>query len=814
MGGGKESKLNTDFQRTLCQRMKKRIVKYRHHLLVLLAGLSIGYYFCLPEVLFDDPYATILNARNGELLSARIAKDGQWRFPLSVSIPEKYEKSLIAFEDKHFRKHPGVDPLAMARATKQNLAARKVVSGGSTISMQVIRMHRKGRSRSIWEKLIEMTLATRLELRYTKDEILNFYASHAPFGGNTVGLEAAAWRYFGRDARDLSWAEAALLAVLPNQPSLLFPGRNNAPLKAKRDRLLDRLHEEGNFDAYSLELAKAEPIPDRPRALPMQASHLLHRSMSEGYGQQKLNTTVDYHLQARVNKVVRSHHELLKTDEIHNAAALVIDVRRGEVMAYTGNAPGAGFEHGQDVDIVRAPRSTGSLLKPMLYASVLDDGLILPGSLLPDVPVFFGGFAPRNFSRTYDGAVHANMALSRSLNIPAVHLLKEYGYSRFHKKLKDIGIGTLSQPASHYGLSLILGGSEGTLWDMANVYAGMARTLNTFGRRPSQNRYASTHYQEAQYRSAVKDTKEVGEDAEEVEMHLSASAIWFTFQAMLEVYRPDEDAAWKLYGSSRKIAWKTGTSFGFRDGWAIGVTPDHVVAVWVGNADGEGRPGLTGIKAAAPIMFDIFDLLPPSDWFTEPMDELTYAAVDRESGYLASQFSNQVDTLLVPKRGLQTRVSPFHQRVHLDRTESYRVTGACESVNSLVSKNWFVLPPKQAFYYKRLHPTYQELPPMRSDCYGDADKLVVMDMLYPEPNATLYIPTELSGLRGEVVFEVAHRDSESQLHWHLDDHYVGTTMGNHQLNLQPVRGDHILTVTDNEGNSLKRNFKVLEKEGD
>lgn len=790
----------------------KRIIKYRYQLAALFTGLLIGYYFSLPKQLFDDPYATILNANNGELLSARIAKDGQWRFPLSVSVPDKYEKALITFEDKSFRQHPGVDLLALGRATKQNALAGRVVSGGSTISMQVIRLHRKGRSRNVWEKLTEMVLATRLELRYTKEEILNLYASHAPFGGNTVGLEAAAWRYFGRDAAELSWAEAALLAVLPNQPSLLFPGRNSKPLKDKRDRLLDRLHKEGYFDAYSLELAKAEPIPCKPLALPMQASHLLNRGVADGYGQQELSTTIDYHLQSRVNRVVRAHHELLRTDEIHNAAALVIDVKRGEVLAYTGNAPGAGFEHGQDVDVIRAPRSTGSLLKPMLYASVLDDGLILPKSLLPDVPVFFGGFAPKNYSRTYDGAVHANVALSRSLNIPAVHLLKQYGYTRFHEKLRNVGVTTLDRPASHYGLSLILGGSEGTLWDMANVYAGMARTLNTFGRRPSEKRYAMTNFDPAKYATVSSTESQITNP--KPEKHLSASSIWFTFQAMLEVYRPDEDSAWKLYGSSRKIAWKTGTSFGFRDGWAIGVTPDHVVAVWVGNADGEGRPGLTGIKAAAPIMFDIFDLLPQSDWFNEPTEELTYAAIDRESGYLASSFSNKVDTILVPKSGLQTVVSPFHQRVHLDKTEAFRVTGDCESVNSLISKNWFVLPPKQAFYYKRLHPTYQELPPMRSDCYGDINSLVVMDMLYPEPNATLYIPTELNGVKGAVVFEVAHRDSDSQLHWHLDDHYVGTTIGEHQLNLQPISGDHLLTVTDNEGNSLKRSFKVLEKEGD
>lgn len=795
--------------------MKKKIIRYRYHLAVLLAGLLVGYYFSLPKQLFDDPYATILNAENGELLSARIAADGQWRFPLSVSVPEKYEQALIAFEDKNFHKHPGVDLMALGRAMKQNLSAGRVVSGGSTISMQVIRLHRKGKSRNILEKLIEVVLATRLELRYTKEEILNLYASHAPFGGNTVGLEAAAWRYFGRDASELSWAEAALLAVLPNQPSLLFPGKNNSPLKAKRDRLLDKLFAAGSFDAYSLELAKAEPVPDKPKTLPMQASHLLNRAAAHGYGEQKLTTTLDYHLQSRVNRVVRAHHELLRTDEIHNAAALVLDVKSGKVLAYTGNAPRAGFEHGQDVDIIQAPRSTGSLLKPMLYAAALDDGLILPKSLLPDVPVFFGGFAPRNYSKTYDGAVHANVALSRSLNIPAVHLLKEYGYTRFHGKLRDVGVTTLNRPASHYGLSLILGGSEGTLWDMANVYAGMARTLNTFGRPANDQRYSPGLYKPAVYQKNEESSEPGDQDQGSTRKvkHLSAAALWFTFEAMLEVYRPDEDAAWKLYGSSRKIAWKTGTSFGFRDGWAIGLTPDHVVGVWVGNADGEGRPGLTGIRAAAPIMFDIFDLLPESGWFNAPGEEMAPAAIDRQSGYLASVYSTQVDTLLVPKSGLSTPVSPYHQRVHLDPTKTFRVSGTCESVNTLVSQNWFVLPPKQAFYYKRLHPTYQELPPMRSDCYGVTSETIVMDMLYPEPNATLYIPTELNGRMGEVVFEVAHRDSESELHWHLDDRYVGTTVGDHHLNLQPAGGSHLLTVMDNEGNSLKRSFTVLEKDG-
>ena len=425
--------------------------------------------------------------------------------------------------------------------------------------------------------------------------------------------------------------------------------------------------------------------------------------------------------------------------------------------------------------------------------------------------MFFGSFTPENYTKTFDGAVAANTALSRSLNVPAVHLLKEYGYPRFHEKLRDLGMTTLDRHADHYGLSLILGGSEGTLWDLANIYAGMSRTLNNFY-TTGANPYQEPLYQPADFIQPEMDVTEAVKV--EGQKYLGAASIWFAFEAMLELYRPDEDAAWKMYGNSRKIAWKTGTSFGYRDGWAIGLTPDHVVAVWVGNADGEGRPGLTGIKAAAPIMFDIFDLLPGSDWFMPPVREMTYAPVDRESGFLASQFSNEIDTVLIPKAGLRTPVSPFHQRIHLDASQQYRVNGDCEAVSQLVEKDWFVLPPKQAYYYKKKHPTYRDLPPMRGDCFNQLNRLQVMDMIYPEPDASLFLPTELDGTKGEVVFEVAHRNLYSQLHWHLNDQYLGTTQGRHQMSLQPAGGSHTITVTDNEGNSLKRRFKILTREGE
>ena len=787
----------------------KFINTYRKWVLGMLLVLGVVYYFSLPKVLFDNPYATVVNDFRGELMSARIASDGQWRFPQVESLPEKYEKALLTFEDRHFYNHPGINPVALSRALWQNVSEGKVVSGGSTISMQVIRLHRQGKSRTVKEKLIEMVLATRLELRYSKSSILEIYASHAPFGGNTVGLNAAAWRYFQRAPENLSWAEAALLAILPNQPSLLYPGRQNKRLKDKRDRLLSRLFDQGYMDQTSLELAQAELLPSGPTRLPQKADHFLNYLGTKGERGKITNSSIDGFLQDRVNNVLSAHHSLLKTDGIHNAAVLVLDVKSNKVLSYAGNVSTAGNEHASAVDIIQAPRSTGSLLKPFLYASLLDEGAILPRTLIADVPTYFSDFAPKNFTRKYDGAVHADMAISRSLNVPAVNMLRTYGYPKFHQKLNDLGMTTLTKPAGYYGLSMILGGSEGTLWDMANIYAGMSRTLSDFNSRPADARYLKRDFDFANY-----EAQNLPEESFIKKSELSAASTWFTFKAMLEVYRPEEDASWKLYGSARKIAWKTGTSFGYRDGWAIGVTPEYVVGVWVGNADGEGRPGLTGIKAAAPIMFDVFELLPETSWFKPPRAELITAVVDRQSGHLASPYSVQVDTVFIPKVGLRSSASPYNQRVHLDKTESFRVNAACYPLNDIVSKDWFVLPPKQALYFKKKNPTYQELPPMKSNCDDSNLSLMVMDMIYPEQDAALYIPIEQDGSRGQLVFEATHQKEGIELHWHLNNVYLGSTVSEHVMGLKPQPGEHLVTIVDPYGNELRRMFKVLTKRTD
>ena len=709
--------------------------------LIILGILLAGWLFCLPKDLFKGtPYATVVADRNGELLGARIADDGQWRFPPCDTVPSRYAAALIQFEDRYFRWHPGVNPAALARAVLSNLKAGHVVSGGSTITMQVIRLSR-GKERTLWQKMVEAILATRLEFRCSKREILALYASYAPFGGNVVGIEAAAWRYFGRPASELSWAESATLAVLPNAPSTIHPGKGRDQLLEKRNRLLERLHERGYFDASTLEGALAEPLPDEPYPLPNLARHYVER---QPHGERS-QSSIDIHLQRQVEAATTRWSDELTLGGAADLAAVILDIRSGEIIAYVGNASPLRKRNGSEVDIATAPRSTGSILKPFLYCAALQEGVILPRTLIRDTPVNLNGFTPQNFDLQFHGAVPAAEALARSLNVPAVHLLRAYGAPRFLELLRQAGLSTLTRSASDYGLSLILGGSEGTLMDITQAYANMVR-----------------QYQGLETDSPFKDN----------------IAIWYTFEALKEVNRPDE-IDWKLIQSVRKVAWKTGTSYGYRDAWAVGVTPDYAVGVWCGNADGHGVAGMTGAKTAGPVLFDLLNLLPPSaDWFQEPLEGGVFLDVCTASGMLRSQDCPDYESIRLPEKAAESDVCPYHK------------------------DGVFRLPPAMEWYYKTWHPEYQVHP------VADQAQL---EFLYPEPGSILTLPRQLDGSTPGAVFEAVHRNPNATLYWHLDQNYLGETRFIHQMRLNPEPGRHTVTIVDGEGNTASVGFTIAER---
>ncbi len=778
----------------------------RHKYKLITLGVIVTAFLSLPVVRFEESTNTILEDQDGELLSARISADGQWRFPPCDSVPYKLSQCIRYYEDEYFYFHPGINPVSLGKALFQNIRAGRIVSGGSTLSMQVVRLSRRGKPRTITQKVIEMVLALRLELARSKKDIFELYASYAPFGGNVVGIDAAAWRYYGRPAHKLSWGEAATLAVLPNAPALIYPGRNQEALRLKRDGLLHKLEMKGVIDSLSSELATYESLPSRPHPLPQLTPHLLDRAEKEGLAGSKVRTTIDLALQKRVSRLVERHHQHLKQNEIHNAAVLVIQVPEQKVIAYVGNTRSDDESNASFVDIIDAPRSSGSILKPLLYTFMLDEGGILPDQLIPDIPTHISGYSPLNFDRTYSGAVPASTALVRSLNVPAVRMLRSYGLEKFHSKLQALGFASIARNPGHYGLTLILGGAEVKLWDLGRVYAGMANSLNHF--QEYDYRYDLEQYKAPAYILDKGSGKESRSDPDLKNSGImSAASIWQCFETLTELERPNQEGAWEQFSSSKTIAWKTGTSFGYRDAWAIGLNPDYLVGVWVGNADGEGRPGLTGVNVAAPLMFDVFALLPSSAWFETPYDEMIDIEICVASGFRAGPDCEHTEIRMVPEAGEKMEVCPYHRIIHLDQMGQFRVHSDCYETGQMVNTSWFVLPPVMEWYHKRKDSHYQSLPPFLPGC-GEGNEQP-MELIYPKETRQVFIPRGLDGRLSRVVFEAAHREPGISIHWHLDDQYLGETSLIHQLEFLAPEGLHTLTLVDSNGNILEKSFEVV-----
>jgi len=750
-------------------------------------------FLLVPVPRFSDPLGTAILDADGHLLGARTASDGQWRFGRPEKLPEKYRRALIEYEDHRFYLHPGVDPLAIFRALLQDIRAGKIVSGGSTITMQVVRLSHSPRPRSLLVKLLESFLALRLEATTSKDEILRMYAGHAPFGGNTVGVRAASWRLFERPLDDLSWAEAATLAVLPNAPSLIRPDRHPELLLGKRNTLLRRLAERGALSPMDLELALAEALPEKPRPLRHLAPHLLERIRREHPSGGVFITTLESRIQRKALEIGTRHHRRLEENGIDSLAVIIADTRSGRVLAYLGNV---GNSEGSQVDILMAPRSSGSILKPFLFAAMLQNGEILPDQLVADIPTRIAGFAPRNFDYRFSGAIPASVALSRSLNVPAVRMLRSHGIGRFASLLRKLGLSTLFRPADDYGLSLILGGAEVRLWEMTGLYRGLGASLLQAGHQETSASFSLSFLK--------------GEQLSGSASPFDPGVLWTTLEALKEVSRPDMEAGWRSFSSARDVSWKTGTSYGFRDAWAIGVTPAYTVGVWAGNADGEGRPGLIGHSAAAPVLFELFDSLPAWPSFEAPEWDLREVTLCAESGYLAGRDCAHTRKASLPLACLPGRICPYCRLIHLGPKGRFRVDSSCEEISRIRSQSFFILPPALAGEYQKRHPEYRPLPPWRNDCVPQ-ESTERLSCSYPEEGSQIYIPLELDGARGRMVAEAADSDPSARIDWHLDGHYLGRTRGEHRMAILCEAGPHRLTLIDDAGARVSVSFTILSR---
>ena len=773
---------------------KATMVRFVGALLGLGIALLVLYCLPLPAGLTDRHYSTVVYSQDGMLLAASIAEDDQWRFPAETRLPKKYVTALLHFEDRRFFNHPGIDPLALARAIGSNLSSGKIVSGASTITMQLARLLSGDQPRTYWQKLKEAMLAVQLELHFSKREILNHYAAHAPFGGNNVGLAAAYWRYYGKDMAHMTWAEAALFAVLPNAPSSISPGKNRQKLINKRNRLLDRLHGSGALGDLDLKLAKLEPLPDRPKSMPDKALHLLATLKQRFPEQHSFVTTLDSRLQEQTDLISATHIRRLGSKNINNLSVLVLDNFEKKVLAYQGNRVfNDNADYATAVDIIQRPRSSGSLFKPFLYAAIIQSGQLTPESLVLDVPSYYNGYSPENYDRGYRGAVTARQALIQSLNVPSVRLLQEYGVGLFKEDLEKVGISSLFRKADDYGLSLILGGAESTLWEITNAYAGLS--LSAYGR--------ADEFHQARLLQ--------GETVAATGFPLKQGAAWLTLKALTQVKRPGVAAAWEAFASSQQIAWKTGTSYGWHDAWAIGSNGRYTVGVWAGNANSEEGRDLTGTRAAAPVMLDVFRLLANEPWPATPVQALKTYRLCKTDGYLPAA-GCELHSVQMPREADFTTSSPYQRRIHVDPATGQRVRGHCESVARMQARTYFVLPPVAEYYYRKTQPAHASLPAWRADC---ADGLRIaaneppMQLEYPVEGARIKIPVQLDGELGRTVFRAQHRDSDSVLHWHLNDEYLGETRYIHEVAVAVNAGWHRLVLVDETGHQLQRWFRVL-----
>lgn len=751
--------------------------------------------------LADMPLSFALYDRGDQLLGARIASDEQWRFEALDSVPYKFEKALLAFEDKNFYNHFGVDFKAVLRAMHLNVQERRVVSGASTLSMQLMRLHNTRARRTLIRKIGEVMRALKYECHYSKEEILLMYITHAPFGGNIVGLEAASWRYLGKSPHQLSWAESCMLAVLPNAPSLINLSKNRDKLLSKRNKLLEKLYVLDIIDEVEYNLAVLEPIAPKPQRLPNLATHFLehvrHNSDSNHF-----DSSLDYEKQQLLNEVVDMHHLINHQKGIYNLGAVVVNNYTNSIEAYVGNTNGRLNENANNM--IESARSSGSILKPILYALALEDGLIAPDGLAMDVPLSIGGFSPKNYSRTYAGVETYSNVIAKSLNVPSVTLLQKYGIKRFLTNLRTLGFSTLNYSEDYYGLPLILGGGEVSLIDLVGAYSGMARILHTYTQNSS--RYEEDPFKKPSF--SIDNQKHEGKLGYEAHL-LSAGSVWATLKAMKKVVRPNAEGQWERFENARPVHWKTGTSYGNKDAWAIGVTPKYTVGVWVGNSNGTPQPDIIGASSAGSVMFDIFNFLDISTQFEVPFDDMKEVDLCSHSGQMASKHCHTRKSDWLPSTCISNQICAYCKPALIDESNGLLVYRDCAVSHSVKDTSYFILPPLAAHYYKLSNPTYQGMPPFHPSCQDYTKQESQMAFEYPREDVSVFIPIDLSGVKEKCVFKAQHKNQEALMYWHLNDRYLGSTSEIHHMAVAVNAGEYKLTIQDELGHEVSQMVTVV-----
>lgn len=768
---------------------------------LLLALLLLDIAFPLPLPRGRDS-ATVVTARDGSPLRAFADAQGVWRYPATPEqVSPLYVQALLGYEDRWFWRHPGINPVAMLRAGGQMLGSRRIVSGGSTLTMQVARIIDPGlhgaRTRSVAGKLRQLLRALQLEAHLSKREILTLYLERAPFGGTIEGVEAASWAYLGKPASRLSHAEAALLAVLPQAPSRLRPDRFPEAAQAARDKLLARMAQRGVWTRTQVDDARIENVVSRRLRAPMDAALLAQRLHAAQPQARRIVSTLEPALQRALEERVAAYFSDLPPRT--SAALLVIDNATLEARAYVGSVAFADKARLGHVDMVQAWRSPGSTLKPFLYGMALDDGLVHSESLLIDAPQAFGGYRPSNFDTAFNGPVGVAEALRLSLNVPAVDLLDRVGPARFAARLEHAGIALRFPRGAVPNLSMILGGTGARLEDLVGAFAALQR-----GGIAGRVRYTA--------------------DAPKLERRLlSPGAAWIVREILAANPRPGEAEGMFDTGRRPQVAWKTGTSYGFRDAWAIGGTPRYSVGVWVGRPDGTPLPGQYGAVTALPLLFEVIDSLPraPGDARRVPMPaSVTEAEICWPLGTAADaqpealcQRRREAWTLdgaippTLPER--QARLwSTGIERFDVDAGSGRRLSADCRLPHAAQARQIARWPALAMPWLPAAWRTQASLPPLAEDCVDDGrGALEALRIEGVNDGATL---VRAPGQTGGVKLALRALGATTRVQWLLDGRWIGETEGGRPLLREFAEpGRHELTALADSGAWDSLRFAIL-----
>ncbi|GAB4031053.1 penicillin-binding protein 1C [Spirosoma gilvum] len=719
---------------------KSKIIAQRlwqSHLVKTIVALVLIFFtldFLFP-ISSNVPYSTIVTAQDGTILHAFLSRDDKWRMYAELDeITPTLRDAILFKEDKYFRYHPGFNPIALVRAAFRNILRDRRTSGASTITMQTVRLL-EPRERTYGAKLIELFRALQLELHYSKDEILQLYLNLIPYGSNIEGLKSASLLYFAKPPALLSLAEITTLTIIPNRPSSLRLGVRNSLVRQERNRWLSRFQNAGLFDETTIRDAQNEPLQVYRHEAPQQAPHLSRRLRAEYPNTPIIHSTLNPATQTTVERLVQQYANRIRNYNIHNSAVLVVDNYTREVVAYVGSSDFMNRFDGGQVDGVRAVRSPGSALKPLLYGLAFDAGIITPKTKLADVPTNFGGYQPDNFDRRFNGPVTAEFALANSLNIPAVALLKEVGTPTLVATLQKAGFSAIKKQKNELGLSMILGGCGVTLEEMTRLYTGLANggkweplRFTSFTSPPTPLLKSGEGRKVRNLPPPSPLFKERGPGGE-VNL-LSPEATYLVTHTLTQITRPDLPNNFDNSYHLPRIAWKTGTSYGRRDAWSIGYNQRYTVGVWVGNFSGMGVAELSGANTATPLLFQLFNVLDynsPAGWFQAPKGEtrLSMRLICPETGDIPGEFCQNPVTDYCIMGVSRYRRCQHRKAVLTNLTGTLSYCTHCLPDSGFIRKSYPNLTPEVVAFYQSRHIPIESVPPHNPACervFGNTDQ--------------------------------------------------------------------------------------------